>query len=222
MHYDTALKNHGMRHDPLKALIVPRPIAWVATVARDGTRNLAPYSFFNMVSDQPPMVMISSEVGKDSITNILETGEFTCSIVTRALHGQMNMSSAKVDASVDEFVLAGVEAAPSTHVKPPRVAKSPAALECRLWKAVPLAPPDGHEDPHYTVLLARVVAVYIDDAVIRDGRVDSAALEPVARLGYMDYAVVNAASIFTANRPDVSADGRTAVIESKPWDGQYR
>ncbi len=78
MHYDTALKNHGLRHDPLKALIVPRPIAWVATVSRDGVRNLAPYSFFNMVSDQPPMVMISSEVGKDSITNILDTGEFTC------------------------------------------------------------------------------------------------------------------------------------------------
>ena len=222
MHYDTALKNHGFRHDPLKALVVPRPIAWVATVSCDGVRNLAPYRFFNIVSDQPPMVIISSEVGKDSITNILETGEFTCSLVTRSLHAQMNMTSAKVDASVDEFALAGVTAAPSAFVKAPRVAESPAALECRLWQTVSLPPPDGHADSHYTVLFARVVGVYIDDAVIRDGRVDTAAIEPVARLGYMDYTVVNAASIFSANRPNVAADGRTAVIESTPWDGQYR
>ncbi len=222
MHYETHLKNHGLRHDPFKALVVPRPIGWVATVSREGVRNLAPYSFFNMVSDQPPMVIISSEVGKDSITNILETGEFTCSLVTKALHAQMNMTSAKVDAAVDEFELAGLAAAPSAYVKPPRVAESPAALECRLWKAVSLPPPDGQTESHYTVLFGRVVGVYIDDAVIRDGRVDMAAIEPVARLGYMDYTVVNAASIFSANRPDVAADGRTAVIESKPWDGQYR
>lgn len=222
MHYDTALKNHGLRHDPLKALVVPRPIGWVATVSREGVRNLAPYSFFNIVSDQPPMVIISSEVGKDSITNILETGEFTCSVVTQALHGQMNMTSAKVHADVDEFELAGLAAAPSVFVKPPRVAESPAALECRLWKAVSLPPPDGHAESHYTVLFGRVVGVYIDDAVIRDGRVDTAAIAPVARLGYMDYTVVTAASMFSANRPDVAADGRTAVIESKPWDGQYR
>ena len=80
MHYDTDKRDHGLPHDPFKALVVPRPIGWVSTLDREGRANLAPYSFFNAVSDRPPMLIFSSGGTKDSLRNILDTGEFTCSI----------------------------------------------------------------------------------------------------------------------------------------------
>jgi len=222
MHYSTAENNHGLRFNPFKALIVPRPIGWIASVSRDGVRNLAPYSYFNAVSDSPPMVLFSSAGRKDSLRNIEETGEFTCSLANWDLRERMNLSSAPVATGVDEFELAGLTAAPSCMVKVPRVAESPAAFECRYWKSIELPPARAGEAHTHTVVFGQVVGVYINDAFIRDGMVDTGAMRPLARLGYMDYAVVTAETMFTLNRPTVSADGLNAQVVGGAWDGVYR
>ena len=219
MHYDTAANNHGLRFNPFKAIAVPRPIGWISTISKDGVNNLAPYSFFNAMGDRPPIVVFSSSGRKDSLHNLEETGEFTCSIATYDLRHQMNLSSAPVARGVDEFALAGLTPAPSMLVKPPRVKESPAALECRVWKLIELPAPPGQ---FQTAVFGLVVSVYIDDNFIREGLVDLAAMRPIARLGYMDYAVVNSESIFSLNRPNVSADGRSAEVVPGEWDGVYR
>jgi len=219
MHYDTAKNDHGLRFNPFKALVAPRPVGWIATVSADGRRNLAPYSFFNAVSDHPPMVMFSAHGHKDSLTNIEATGEFTCSLATWALRDAMNMTSAAVARGVDEFELAGLTPAASRLVKPPRVAESPVALECKLWKVVELPGAGAHG---YTVVFGSVVAVYIDDAAIRNGMVDTGALQPIARMGYMEYSVVRPDTVFALNRPEVAADGKTATLPAGEWDGVYR
>jgi flavin reductase (DIM6/NTAB) family NADH-FMN oxidoreductase RutF len=222
MHYDTDKRDHGLPHDPFKALVVPRPIGWVSTLDKQGRANLAPYSFFNAVSDRPPMLMFSSGGTKDSLRNILDTGEFTCSMATWALREAMNLSSAPVAPGVDEFDLAGLGKAESRFVRPPRVAESPAAFECRLWKTLPMPPHKPGADPSYTVVFGQVVGIYIDDAFIKDGLVQSGAMRPLARLGYMDYSVLTPESMFTMNRPVAGADGLTAMVPPDGWDGVYR
>jgi flavin reductase (DIM6/NTAB) family NADH-FMN oxidoreductase RutF len=224
MHYATQDRRehlkHGLSHNPFKAIVAPRPIGWITTVDRAGVLNLAPYSFFNAVAEVPPMVMFASAGRKDSLRNIEETGEFTCSIATQALAEQMNLSSASVANDVDEYTLAGLATAPSLVVKPPRVAMSPAALECRLWKTVDLPAREGVTE--VTVLFGEVVAIYIDERFVKDGLVDTAAMRPVARMGYMDYAVVTPETSFTLNRPETAADRRSARVTPGPWDGGYR
>ena len=222
MHYDATGRNHGLAHDPFKALVVPRPIGWVATLGKDGVPNLAPYSFFNAVSDRPPMLMFSSGGHKDSLRNIEDTGEFTCSIATWALREAMNLSSVAVAPGVDEFVLTGLTKAPSHYVKPPRVAESPAAFECRLWQTLPMPPHKPGAPPNYTVVIGQVVGVYIDDAFIQDGIVQSGKMRALARLGYMDYSVLSPEAMFTMNRPVASEDGLSAQLAPGAWDGVYR
>lgn len=195
MFYDATVNKHGLRHDPFKAIMVPRPIGWISTISKDGIANLAPYSFFNAVSDTPPYVMFSSGERKDSQRNIEETGEFVCSIVSWDLREAMNASSATVGPEVDEFALAGLEKEPSRFVKPPRVRGAPAALECRYWKSVEL--PGGPEVG--TLVIGAVVGIYIDDKFIKDGRVDSGAMRPIARLGYSEYTVAD--TVFRMRRP---------------------
>jgi len=227
MHYPTSARAPGLKFDPFKALAVPRPVGWIGTLSRSGMRNLAPYSFFNAVSDRPPMVMFSSGGHKDTLRNILETGEFTCSIANWDLHEAMNLSSAPVAPGVDEFELAGLTAAPSICVKPPYVAQAPAAFECRLWKTIELPAPAGRPGATpapvgYTMVIGEVLAVYIDDRYVEDGIVMTGKMRPVARMGYMDYAVVTPESVFTLNRPTASDDGLTAQVQPGPWDGVYR
>jgi flavin reductase (DIM6/NTAB) family NADH-FMN oxidoreductase RutF len=221
MHYATAERRehlkHGLSHDPFKAIVAPRPIGWISTVSATGVLNLAPYSFFNAVSDVPPMVMFSSAGRKDSLRNIEATGEFTCSVACQALVDQMNLSSATVATDISEFDLTGLATAPSLVVAPPRVAASPAALECRLWKTVDLP-----GDRPATVVFGHVVAIYVDERVVRNGLLDTAAMRPLARMGYMDYAVVTPETTFTLNRPVVDDDRRSARVTPGPWDGVYR
>ncbi len=200
MFYRPGLDPHGLAHNPFKALVAPRPIGWISTLDAGGRPNLAPYSFFNAVADTPPMVLFSSagrrevaDGSKDSAANILATGEFVCNIVPLALKDAMNASSAACAPDVDEFELAGLARAPSSVVAPPRVAAAPAALECRLWQAVTL-PGEAN-----ILIIGEVVGIHIDDAVIRDGRVDVTRYQPLARLGYHDYAAVS--EVFTMRRP---------------------
>lgn len=207
MFYDAIENRHGLKHDPFKALIVPRPVGWISSVSKAGICNLAPYSFFNAVSERPAYVVFGSAGLKDSIRNIEETGEFVCSLSTWGLRDHMNISSASVPYGVDEFPLAGLTAARSTLVKPPRVKESPAAFECRHHQTIAL-PGAGRHEQGYHMVIGLVVGVYIDDRVIKDGVVDTPAMKPIARLGYMDYAVVTPETTFTINRPDVGPDGK--------------
>ena len=196
MFYDTNGNAHGLRHDPIKAIVAPRPIGWISTLRPDGGVNLAPYSFFNLVAENPPYVMFSSYGRKHSQINAEASGEFVCSLATYSLREQMNTTSAGVPPGVDEFVLAGLATAPSRLVKPPRVAASPAALECRYWKTV--TPPSRSPEP-YSLVIGEVAGVFIDDRFVADGLIDTVAMQPVARMGYMEYAVVD--KKFTMRRP---------------------
>ena len=189
MFYETAKNDHGLPHDPFKAIVAPRPIGWISSLSAKGEINLAPYSYFNGVSSKPPCVMFASEGHKDSIANIAETREFVCSLATWELREQVNATSATVSREVDEFMLAGLTAAPSKLVKPPRVAESPCALECRLVKIVNL----GDDDPTLAdrqIVIGKVVGIHIDEQFIRNGILDTAAMKPIARCGYRNYAVV--------------------------------
>ena len=198
MFYDTDRNDHGLRHGPFKALVAPRPIGWISTVSTEGVVNLAPYSFFNGISDSPPYVMFASKGRKDSLVNAEATGEFVCSLATYDLREQMNETSAMVDPGVDELEMAGLTAAPCRMVKPPRVAESPVALECTYYKSLELPGLEDDPDP-YAIVIGRVVGIHIDDDVIVDGLVDVTKIRPIARLGYMDYAVVN--EVFSLERP---------------------
>ncbi len=198
MHYDVA-QGHGLKHDPFKALVSPRPIGWISSVDAEGRPNLAPYSFFNAVSDHPHMVAFSSNGLKDSQRNIEATGEFVCSMVSYGLREAMNASSAPLPAGESEFVHAGLETAPSRLVKPPRVKVAPAALECKLVQTVPVVSLEGKQV--YTLIIGQVVAIYIDDAMIRDGLVDTAQLDLIARGGYHDYFRASGEARFSLVRP---------------------
>ena len=199
MYYDPRHKPIPLSHDPLTALVVPRPIGWISTLGRDGIVNLAPYSFFNAVASSPPFVMFSSAGIKHSQLNAEQTGEFVASLATYELREELNITSAMVGAEVSEPELARLEMAPSIAVKPPRVKKSPTALECRYVKTVELPGPDGK--PHnFSIVIGEVVGIYIDDSVIVNGMVDLSRVRPIARLGYLDqYTVVD--TIFKMTRP---------------------
>lgn len=159
----------------LTSLVVPRPIAWVSTISAGGVGNLAPHSFFTVASASPPIVQFTSVGAKDTLRNVLETGEFTISLASRPLLDQVNASSASYDAGVDEAQELGIEMAPSALVAPPRVAASPAAIECRLHRTI--------EVGDSTLVLGEVVAVSVDPDALVDGRPAFAALEPLSRLG---------------------------------------
>jgi len=202
----------GMRPPPFKhtvynALVVPRPIGWISTMSRDGVVNLAPYSFFNSLSPDPPCVMYcpngykpGTQEVKDSLTNAEETGEFVFNMCTYDLREQMNKTSIHVPASVDEMAEAGLEAAACEKVKPPRVAASPIALECKYLQTVHLpSMRNGHPN---NVVIGQVVGIHIADEVIRDGIIDVRKLRPLARLGYLDYAAIDDSNIFAMPRPD--------------------
>jgi flavin reductase (DIM6/NTAB) family NADH-FMN oxidoreductase RutF len=185
-------------HDPFKALVVPRPIGWIATVSARGDVNLAPYSYFNAFSSNPPIVGFSSEGDKDSSTFAMETGEFVWSMATWELRDEMNASAASLPRGQSEFMHAKLETAPSRLVKPPRVAASPASFECRVTELVKLKDVDGR-DSGRRLVLGRVVGIHLDERFVREGRVDSAAMRPIARGGYDEYSVVE--RVFSMPRP---------------------
>jgi flavin reductase (DIM6/NTAB) family NADH-FMN oxidoreductase RutF len=185
-------------YDPFKAIVAPRPIGWITSMSAKGEVNLAPYSFFNGVNSKPNVVMFGSEGQKDSVSFIAETGEFVCNFVTWDLRDAMNATAAPLARGVSEMERAGLEPAPSRMVKPPRVAAAPCALECKVLKIVQLndigaKPLDCH------VVFGQVVGVYIDNRFIKDGLLDTAAMKPIARCGYDQYAVFD--SVFSMIRP---------------------
>jgi len=211
MYYDPRRNDHGLPRSPMLALVVPRPIGWISTVSRSGIVNLAPYSFFNLVSGTPPFVMFSSKPRKDSQRNAEETGEFVCNIATYDLREVVNASSTEWGPAVSEPECIGLAMAPCREVKPPRVARSPVALECKYFKTVELVSSDGTRNAS-SVVLGEVVGVHIDDSVIVNGLVDVTRMQPLARLGYMDFCAVN--ELFAIQRPAVP--GPEASAEDAP------
>jgi flavin reductase (DIM6/NTAB) family NADH-FMN oxidoreductase RutF len=206
MFYDTRKNDHGLPHNPFKAIVTPRPIGWVTTMSAKGEINLAPYSFFNGITDKPPIVMFSSEGAKDSVIFAEETKEFVCNLSTWDLRDQMNGTSAPLSRGESEMKFTGLEAAPSRLVKPPRVAASPCALECKWLQTVRLHDVEGKQLERY-VVFGQAIGVYIDDRFIKNGRLDTAAVQPIARCGYSDYAVVD--KVFAVARPK-NSDGDPA------------
>ncbi|MCA3565306.1 MAG: flavin reductase family protein [Methylocystis sp.] len=188
----------GLPHDPFKAIVAPRPIGWISAISGRGDINLSPYSFFNALNSRPPLVMFSSEGAKDAVSFIAETGEFVCSLVSADLAERMNMTSAPLPRGENEFIHAGLTMAPSQLVKPPRVAEAAAALECKVLELISPnqlsgAPAGCH------IVIGQVVGVYIDDRFLGGGRLNTAAMRPMARMGYDEYAVVERA--ITITRP---------------------
>jgi flavin reductase (DIM6/NTAB) family NADH-FMN oxidoreductase RutF len=195
VYYETDKNNHGLRHNPLKACVVPRPIGWISTISDVGLVNLAPFSFFNVLSYDPPFVLFSAgsheEDGgkKDTVVNIEATGEFVYNMATWAQREQMNQTALVVAHGIDEMAASGLERLPSRLVRPPRVKGSPVHFECRLHQIVKLP---GHKpSSEHHVVIGRVIAVHIDDAALTpDGCVDILKIRPIARLGYKDYTSV--------------------------------
>jgi flavin reductase (DIM6/NTAB) family NADH-FMN oxidoreductase RutF len=198
-HFYEPRLGHGLPHDPFKAIVAPRPIGWITTVDADGRVNLAPYSFFNAFNSNPPIVGFASEGRKDSLRNVEATGEFVCNLATRPLAEVMNRCSAPLPQGESEMDFAGIESAPSRLVKPPRVANTPAALECRVLQIVAMKDLEGREVNTHLVL-GQVVGVHIDRAYLKDGVFDTKAARPIGRCGYRgDYA--EAGEMFEMIRP---------------------
>jgi flavin reductase (DIM6/NTAB) family NADH-FMN oxidoreductase RutF len=195
---------HGLPYNPIQGCVVPRPIGWISTKSALGKTNLSPYSHFNIVGMMPPMVAFCSNGPhsegpmKDSAANAIETGEFVHNVATFDLCEQVVASSAHFGRDVDEFEQVGLTKAPSRIVDVPRVKESPIAFECRVVKIVDL--PSLMANSANTMVIGEVVGVHIDENVLKNGQVDIGLLQPLARMGYQQYARI--VDIFEVNRPD--------------------
>ncbi|MFT3691009.1 flavin reductase family protein [Paenirhodobacter sp.] len=198
MFYLTA-DGSGLKIDPLSAIVSPRPIAWVSTRGVEGV-NLAPYSFFNAVAYAPPQVILASvgskpdrETGKDSLSNILETGEFCVNIAGYDDREALNQSSAPYPRGVSEIAALGLATEPCRVIACPRLAHAPAALECVLTQHIVLEGAGNH------LVIARVEAIHLRDDCLNEGRFDVTRYRPLTRLGYSDFAAID--SVFRMKRP---------------------
>ena len=210
MFYDTRRNDHGLPRDPFKAIIVPRPIGWITSMSAKGEINLAPYSFFNAVAEEPPMVMFSSGGKKDSVAFIEETKEFVCNLATYELREAVTKTGAEYPRGVNEMIEAGLAPAPSRLVRPPRVAASPCALECKLLQITDLRDLDGSNADRY-VVFGQVVGIHIDDRFLKEGRLDTAAMLSIARCGYADYTVVD--KVFPIERTRLPKPAKAEAAE---------
>ena len=196
MYYSTEKNDHGLPFNPYKSIVVPRPIGWITTLDRNGNVNLAPYSQFNNLGYDPPYVMFSAShkvdamTRKDTVSNIIETGEFVCNMATHDLRDAVARSAEISDPYVDELAAVGLNRAQSSLVKPPRVLESPVHLECKFHTTLILPGYTATNTTH--VVIGQVVGVHIDaDAFTPDGKIDIARLRPLARMGYQDYASID-------------------------------
>lgn len=192
---------HGLPHNPFNAIVTPRPIGWISTRGADGAENLAPYSFFNAVAYFPPQVMFSStsvkddrDGTKDSVGNIRETGVFCVNIVEYAMRDAMNLTSGSYGRDVDEFALAGLHREDCQTIACSRVKDAPAALECKLTQIVQLP-----GEANFAVF-GEVTGVHMRDDCMVNGMFDVTTYQPLARMGYMDYARIT--DVFSLKRPD--------------------
>jgi len=204
MYYETGSRDKGrLPHDPFKAIVAPRPIGWISTRALDGRINLAPYSYFNGFCSSPPIVGFSSEGWKDSASFARESGEFVANLATSELREPMNATSAPFPRGENEFSRARLTMAECRLVAAPRVAESPAAMECKVVEVVEIPTQVGAWSGS-VLTLGEVVAFHIDERYLSDGRFDTVRAHPLARCGYQDYAIVE--SLFAMARPKGGGD----------------
>ena len=193
----------GLEHDPLNAIIIPRPIGWISTLSVSGIANLAPYSFFNLVAYTPPQVMFSATSNhahrglKDAVADSQSAGDFVVNIATVALGSKMNTSAVPAPHNVDEFEYCGLKKEDSVLVSSPRVAESPIHLECLYTRSISL--PSDTPDESVTVVFGEVVVIHIDDSVITNGKIDYHKDQPIGRLCYFDF--VDVINLFSMVRP---------------------
>ncbi|WP_404993829.1 flavin reductase family protein [Cupriavidus pauculus] len=200
-HYYEPSQGHGLPHDPLNAIVGPRPIGWISTRGSDGTLNLAPYSFFNAFNYHPPIIGFSSIQAKDSLRNVQETGEFVWNLTTHDLADKMNATCAMAPYEVDEFELAGLTPVPSRRVAVPRVAESAAHFECKLTDVIQLRDHGGATIPTWLVL-GEVVAVHIRQDLLKDGIFDTFGAGIILRAGGPSaYALIGPENRFDLARP---------------------
>jgi flavin reductase (DIM6/NTAB) family NADH-FMN oxidoreductase RutF len=182
-------------HSILLNSVGPRPIAWVSTISASGQLNLAPFSFFNVVSIEPPLLAFApsfrepkqkqSDHGgaKDTLRNVRETKEFVVNIVTYGLSEAMNLTSGEYDATVNEFELAKLAPEPSKIVRPPRVGESPVSFECTLHQILDFSAAPGGS----SLVIGKIVSIYMNDAHMKDGKLDRNSLDLVGRMGGLQY-----------------------------------
>jgi flavin reductase (DIM6/NTAB) family NADH-FMN oxidoreductase RutF len=195
MHFAPNSEPHGLKFNPFKSCTVPRPIGWLSSISRSGIANLAPYSQWQNLTFDPPMVMFAANQypdgrRKDTVINAEETGWFAWNMATYDLREAVNASASAVAAEIDEFELADVTKIACIDAPCPRVAESPIHFECRYLSTQRFAgnSPEGTVD----VVFARVERIHIRDEVIgADGKIDVKRIRPIARLGYYDYTVVD-------------------------------
>lgn len=198
-HFYEPAKGHRLPHDPVNAIVAPRPIGWISTVSATGKRNLAPYSFFNLLNYHPPLIGFSSSGWKDSVANVQATGEFVWNLATRDLAEAMNATSATTDA--DEFDLAGLTTAPSRLVRPHRVAASPVAFECRLAQLIRLETKENEPLDQWFVI-GEAIGIHIDRSLLENGIYQTARARPISRGGGpADYFETREDALFKLRRP---------------------
>jgi flavin reductase (DIM6/NTAB) family NADH-FMN oxidoreductase RutF len=207
-HFYQPAQGHGLRHDPLNAIIGPRPIGWISTRGLSGRLNLAPFSFFNAFNYRPPIIGFSSVGAKDSLKNAEETGEFVWNLTNYPLAERMNATSASVPYGVDEFELARLTPVPSRLVSAPRVAESPVNFECKVTEIVQLK--DRHRAPLQAwLILGEVVGVHILKSLLKEGIFDTFGADIILRAGGpTSYARVDPQDRFDMDRPVVDDAGR--------------
>ena len=195
-------KGHPFKIDPYKALVFPRPIGWISSLSKRGIPNLAPYSYFNAIADEPPQVMFCSNGDsayggfKDSLTNILSTKEFVVNFATANTRDAMNISSSNYEPNEDEFVAAKLKKRKSKLVKPPSVNDSPVNLECKLLKTLKLK---TNTKKISTMVIGEIIGIYINNKFIKNGRIDSVSMRYISRMGYSEYSTIS--SKFNLKRP---------------------
>ena len=179
--------------------IIPRPIAFVTTQSEDGIVNGAPFSYFNIVSSNPPMVSLAIQRPggrvKDTARNIYENQQFVVHIVDNENVAKINETAASLPASESEIELANLTLVPSENVSVPGVKEAKVRMECRLVQAIPL----GGEEPGSDLFIGEVVRFHIDEAIYEDGRIDPRGLNAISRLAGSSYATIG--EIFSKERP---------------------
>lgn len=200
MHFDPDLIDQKATYKLLTGAVIPRPIGWISSISKDGIPNLAPFSFFNAVGEDPPHVMFSTvrpnNSNKDTLNNVLETGQFVVNLVVEDIVEQMNTTSQSVSSDVNEFELAGLTAIPSLKVKAPRVKESPINMECELVHHYTL---EDNIHGGATILIGRVIMFHIDESVLLDDfKINMETYKPVARLAGSNYSKLG--EIFSIKR----------------------
>ena len=207
MFYEPRNHDHGLSRNPFKSIIIPRPIGWISSIDGESVGNLAPFSFFNAVSEEPPIVMFScgssleKDGKKDTLRNVELTREFVCNVATWDLREQMNESSARLNPKVDELTEAELTAIPSILIKPSRVAEAPIHLECKHIKSIEL--PYLSESNRNVIVLGEVIGIHIiDELIMENGLINVDRLSAIGRLGYTDYVRIGKGNTFSMTRPD--------------------